>query len=96
MQNKLNTYIGFAIKSGDIVYGQDNILRQKNIPLVLIEEGVSQNTQQKLKVKFKNVYVLNTFAGLNLKGRIVAILNNELAKKCIEIICENKGANSIE
>jgi len=96
VQNKLNTYIGFAIKSGSVVFGQDNVFKQKNAPLVLVEEGASFGTINKLKAKFKNVYVLNDFASVNLKGKVVAIKNSELANKCIEIICENKGANTIE
>ena len=92
---KLKTYVGFAIKSGAIVYGQDNIVKQKNVPLVLIENGTSDSTINNLKAKFKNVLIINNFAELNLKGKVCAILNKDLAKKCIEI-SESKGANHIE
>ena len=93
---KLKTFVGFAIKSGAIIYGQDNIIKQKNVPLVLIESGTSNSTIEKLKNKFKKVLIIDGFNDLNLKGSVCAITNAELAKKCVEIICENKGANSIE
>ena len=92
---QLKTFVGFAIKSGAIIYGQDNIIKQKNVPLVLIEKGTSTSTINKLKTKFKNVLVIDGFNELNLKGKVCAILNQDLAKKCIEI-SESKGANSIE
>ena len=92
---KLKTYIGFAIKSGAIIYGQDNIVKQKNVPLVLIKNGTSTSTINKLKTKFKNVLIIDEFNELNLTGSVCAILNQDLAKKCIEI-SESKGANSIE
>ena len=93
---QLKTFIGFAIKSGAIIYGQDNIFKQKNVPLVLIKNGTSDSTINKLKAKFKNVLIIDNFEDFNLKGSVCAILNQDLAKKCIEIICESKGANSIE
>ena len=46
---KVKTYIGFAEKSKNIVLGQDNILKNRRVRLIIYEEGLSESTISKLK-----------------------------------------------
>lgn len=45
---KIKTYYGFAVKSGKIVYGTDNILKAKPLA-IFISEAISENAKNKLK-----------------------------------------------
>ncbi len=50
MNGKIETYIGFAIKKGSVVYGCDNISRyRKRIYLILQTRSLSDNSQAVLK-----------------------------------------------
>ena len=47
--NKLLTYVGFAVKSGNIIFGVDQIKdSKKNIKLILACNTLSDNTMSKL------------------------------------------------
>jgi len=47
---KINSYIGFSIKSGKIVYGYENvILSKKKTFLVLCDEALSENSLKKVE-----------------------------------------------
>lgn len=48
-QNKLFTYVGFAIKSGKVKYGVDNIISAKRAPaVILISNDLSDNSLKQL------------------------------------------------
>ena len=45
MNSKIETYIGFAIKKGSVVFGCDNIKRyRKKVYLLLATESLSENS----------------------------------------------------
>ena len=47
--NKTESLLGFAIKSGKIIFGTDNILFYKrSIYLILCDAGLSENARRKL------------------------------------------------
>ena len=46
---KIKSYIGFAEKSGNIVCGQDNILKSKKVKLILISNTLSDSSKGKLE-----------------------------------------------
>ncbi len=47
--SKVNTYIGFSIKSGKIVYGYENvILSKKRTYLVLCDQSLAENSLKKV------------------------------------------------
>ena len=51
MNGKIETYIGFAIKKGSVVYGCDNISKyRKRIYLILQTRSLSDNSQAVLKI----------------------------------------------
>lgn len=43
---KIKTYVGFAIKSNEIIYGVDN-LKTKKTHLIILSEDISQGSKQK-------------------------------------------------
>ena len=49
MTNKLETLLGFAVKSGKIVFGFDNLCETtKNVKIVVCSPSVNQKVEQKL------------------------------------------------
>ena len=49
MNSKTETYIGFAIKKGSVVFGCDNIKRyRKKVYLLLATESLSENSWETL------------------------------------------------
>lgn len=46
--NKLKSYLGFAIKSRSIVFGIENIAKAKQIKLVLISNKLTQSGKNKI------------------------------------------------
>lgn len=84
---KIKSYLGFAIKSGDIVYGVDNILKNKCC-LVIYSENLSENSINKLKnyINKTNNFIIgvnfNEMCELVDNDSVLAfgIKNKELAK----------------
>lgn len=55
MQNKIKTYIGFAIKAKQAVFGADAILETKQtIYVCIVDENLPTKTKQKLISKLSN------------------------------------------
>lgn len=51
MDDKVRSYIGFAVKASKVVYGIDNILQSpKSILLVLYDSSLSSNAVSKAKL----------------------------------------------
>lgn len=47
--NKIDTYIGFSVKSGQVVYGIDNLLvTKKRLKLILLCNTLSAQTEKKI------------------------------------------------
>lgn len=88
--NKINSYIGFAIKSRKVVYGADNILKSNSCKLIVASSALAQNTLQKLhskKIKIVTVPEAD-YQTLNLKGLAVAITDSSLAQAIINNIAQ--------
>lgn len=64
MNSKVETYIGFAIKKGSVVFGCDNILRyRKKMYLLLSTESLSENSLSVMReVADKRAVPLKTIA----------------------------------
>lgn len=61
MNNKIASYLGFAIKSRNIVFGYDNLCAcKKNKVLVIYDDTLSEKVQEKLLrlVKFHSWQVI--------------------------------------
>lgn len=48
--SKIKAYVGFAIKSRQIVYGTDNILKTKKIKLVIVSDDLADNGYEKISL----------------------------------------------
>ena len=93
MINKIKSYLGFAIKSNEIIYGFDNLnTTKKNIKLVLYYDSISEKSLKNLRYlannkKWKMVKLVNTSLDelLNTNNcKIVGITNENLAKVILE------------
>jgi hypothetical protein len=50
MINKIQTYLGFCIRAGKLVYGTDNIEKQKKgVKLIVCDKALADNAMQKLQ-----------------------------------------------
>lgn len=87
--SKIKAYIGFAIKSRQIKYGVDDIIKQINCRLIITSNLLAESSSNKLKkfsekthcdiINFSNDEFLELFDG-NQNIRAVAILDDNLAK----------------
>ena len=84
--NKINSYIGFAIKGRKVVYGADNILINKHCKLIVASEELSQNSLQKLQTKNIQTIILpqSVYNTLNLRGLVVGITDESLSQAIIK------------
>lgn len=93
--SKYQTYINFAIRSGSVIYGLDNILNyKKNIYLIIIDTTFNLKNKYKLDTlqDVKKCKVVTQQSGLisdvvNKPGvKVIAISNKELSKAIL--LCE--------
>ena len=85
---KIKSYLGFAIRSNQVIYGLDNILVcKKKIHLILVSNSISDNSLEKVKalsIKKNYDYILLPVSLEELTKRqnlkVLAITNFELAK----------------
>ena len=88
-QNKLASYLGFSIKSGEVVFGFDNLLEtRKKIKLVIYCHTINSKIEEKLYklceykkwnlVKIENETLSNLINRDNCK--VMGLINNNLAK----------------
>ncbi len=88
---KIKSYIGFAIKSKQIVFGTDNILKITKDYLVVASCELAENSIKKLQNKHNNTVILdkNSYDQLNLQFKAFLITDKNLAeaiKKCLASI----------
>lgn len=93
--NKIKTYLGFAIKSGKIIFGYDNIISsKKNQKLILVSETVNEKVSSKINsfAERKNINIINLkdITVEELIGRenskIVSVIDESLANAIINEI----------
>ena len=49
INSKLVTYIGFSVKSRNILYGYENIIAtRKKIYIILVDEGIGESSRKKV------------------------------------------------
>lgn len=94
INEKIKTYISFAIKSGQCTLGVDNILKMRCPKIIFIDPKLSINSQKKLTNRFSAVPTFNLSLGLGTVAENVyalAISNENLAGACIKLLSENGG-----
>ncbi len=93
--NKVDTYVGFAVKSGNVIWGLDMLKKAKKAPFViLIDEQIGQNSlkQVNLYAERNNVEIVvlpaehlnNSLARTNVK--ILSVCDENLAKAILNTI----------
>ena len=90
-KNKIATYLGFAIKSGAIVYGADNVeICKKKLFVVLIEESINRTSFKRVSERCERyaieLIVLNNELGTLVnkdKCKCVAVTDKNLASAII-------------
>jgi len=80
---KIETLIGFAIKSRKIVFGEDFIKKSKNTSLVLVDKNSSEKYKERIKrfAKGTQVVELDNLESLTHRENVhsLAILDSNLA-----------------
>ena len=96
MNNKLFSYFGFATRSRNIIFGIDNILRAKNLELVIIDPIVSSDTARKV-TNYCSIHNTDCLTLSNLSTylsrdgvKVVGILDKNMALAIKGQIVENK------
>lgn len=93
MINKIKSYLGFAKKSNEIIYGFDNLnTTKKNIKLILYSDSISEKSLKNLRYlanekKWKMAKLIKTSLDelLNTSNcKIVGIINENLAKAILK------------
>jgi hypothetical protein len=101
--NRINTLVGFSIKSRQVLIGSDAIINGKNssaIGVILIDKNLSYNTQKKLnKLETKNcrLWILSNWEDLKVikKGvKVISILKGNLCDAIIKTFLEEEYAGS--
>lgn len=87
--NKIRSYFGFAVKSGKVVWGSDQILKLKyRIPLVLSSESMPEKISIKIKAICPNTITVKAEELAFITGKdfvkACAVLNESLAKAILE------------
>ena len=94
MQNsKIQSYLGFAKKSNDIIYGIDNLKEyNKKMPLVIYSDEISERSLKVLNnlveekkwkmIKLKNLKLDDLLFTQNCK--VIGIKNENLSKAILE------------
>lgn len=58
--DKIKTYVGFAVKSGEFVIGIDEVLKQKRLELIIVSNSLQPSSKSKVEAyaKKSNVKLL--------------------------------------
>lgn len=75
MQTKIGSYIGYAIKSGNIVFGVENIVSCRKVKVILADKTLSENSYDKVRffankmnIKIFRIVVEDYYKGRNCKA----------------------------
>ena len=95
--SKIVAYVGFAIKSKNIIFGTDDILKSKRVKIILLSESLSDSSKSKIEnyAKQKNIEVKNFKAEVfneiinNQNIKAAAITNESLADAINKSLANN-------
>lgn len=95
--SKIVAYVGFAIKSKNIIFGTDDIIKSKRVKIILLSESLSNSSKSKIEnyAKQKNIEVKNFKAEVfneiinNQNIKAAAITNESLADAINKSLANN-------
>lgn len=95
--SKIVAYVGFAIKSKNIIFGTDDIIKSKRVKIILLSESLSDSSKSKIEnyAKQKNIEVKNFKAEVfneiinNQNIKAAAITNESLADAINKSLANN-------
>lgn len=85
--NKINGYLGFALKSKNVLLGVDQITENKKTSFVILYSSLSENSIAKLKkfATYNNIYLKQVEEDVLPSGcKAIAITEKNLAQAIIE------------
>lgn len=89
---KIETFIGFAIKSRKIAFGEDNIKTSKKIALIIVDADYSDKYKERInRLEKAEVIEIPNLSGLTHRENVhsIAILDENLANGIKQSIEEN-------
>lgn len=97
MNSKIKTYVGFAIKKGDVVLGLDNIKKSKKAPkLVIIASDASEKTKKETKFCCQKINAVLIECGKSVEElvekpgvKVFAMSDNNLIKAILQNLDED-------
>lgn len=102
MRDKILDLLGFARKSGNLIFGFQLVVKmveRNNVKLVILAKDISLNTEKKFSkvtnirnvpiIKYSNSDELSKSVGQTKKS-ILAVTDKKLAKRILEIFNELK------
>ena len=95
--SKIVAYVGFAIKSKNIIFSTDDIIKSKRVKIILLSESLSNSSKSKIEnyAKQKNIEVKNFKAEVfneiinNQNIKAAAITNESLADAINKSLANN-------
>ena len=86
MNNKISTYLGFAIKSGSVVFGFDNLIKCRKLPKLVL---VCSTQNEKVSNKVANFCKINKIDIIKLQNLVLGNLIKRDNTKILGILDEN-------
>lgn len=101
-QKKIKSYVGFAVKSGNIIFGADNVIRpRKKMYIVLITDSINQTSfkkvtafaeREKIPLITVNDEIMDTCVKKN-NCKCIAITDKNLAKAIKDSLLHGGATN---
>lgn len=83
--SKIKTYVGFAVKSRKIIFGIDNLIKSKQVKLVLSSSGLTETGKNKIKNFCERKNILN----FEIENRFFEELIQKTGVKIVAITDKN-------
>ena len=83
--SKIKTYVGFAVKSRKIIFGIDNLIKSKQVKLVLSSSGLTEIGKNKIKNFCERKNILN----FEIENRFFEELIQKTGVKVVAITDKN-------
>ncbi len=92
-EDKIKTYLGFAVKSREFILGVDDIIKSKSVKVILVTDELSENTLKKLNdfannkeikiIVISSAIINELFGEKNIKA--LGVTNKNLADAIINL-----------